>query len=334
MEEILPIGIEKLTDDLKRSARTLTEGQVRYLVDYYYQMQDNRIRAKNQVRISAEEPAEWIDWVARHLAKLEGQIHSALDIYSDNQKLGQWSRSNVGVGPVITAGLLAHIDILQTPHAGSLHRYAGLDPTLDWLGKAKSTTMVNSILPPRSQVVDENHIVEIAKLTNRTTENIKKFALMMKGDKKPKKSDGDMGFSKEDLINALARRPWNARLKVLTWKIGESFVKVQNKEGAYYGQWYQDRRVIEEKANESGKYEKQALTKAETVGKSTDAYKFYSKGILPPAHIYSRTKRWVVKLFLSHYHHVGYEILHGKPPDRPWVIVHGGHSDLIPPPNW
>jgi len=269
------IGVEQLSKDLKDGALKLTSGQARYLVDYYYKMQDDRIRAKNQQRSAEEddEPGEWVDWVSGFLAKLEGQIFTALDIYSDNQELGRWARSITGIGPVISAGLLAHIDISMTPHPGALWRYAGLDPTSTWNKKEK--------------------------------------------------------------------RPWNARLKVLAWKIGESMVKQQNRHpkakavgGDFYGSLYIQRREIEEVKNAAGEYREQAEVKAKTVDKKTEAYKYYSKGVLPPGHLYSRAKRWAVKIFLSHYHHVGYEILHGKPPDRPWVLVHGDHSDFIAPPNW
>ena len=268
------IGVQRLTRDLRTGAEKLTTTQARFLVDYYYTLQDQRIRAKNQHRSAEDdEPAAWVDWISGYLAKLEGQIFTALDIYSDNQELGQWARSITGIGPVIAAGLLAHIDINMTPHPGALWRYAGLDPTNQWNKKEK--------------------------------------------------------------------RPWNARLKVLAWKIGESMVKQQNRRpknkpvgGDFYGKMYVERREIEEIKNLNGEFEEQAKAKAKTVGKDTKAYGFYSKGQLPPGHLYSRAKRWAVKIFLSHYHHVGYEILHGKPPDRPWILVHGDHSDFIPPPNW
>ncbi len=40
--------------------------------------------------------------------------------------------SVVGIGPVIAAGLLAHIDITKAPTVGHIWRFAGLDPTLKW----------------------------------------------------------------------------------------------------------------------------------------------------------------------------------------------------------
>ena len=41
-------------------------------------------------------------------------------------------RSIVGIGPVITAGFLAHIDIAKAPTVGHIWRFCGLDPTVRW----------------------------------------------------------------------------------------------------------------------------------------------------------------------------------------------------------
>ena len=82
--------------------------------------------------------------------------------------------------------------------------------------------------------------------------------------------------------------------------------------------------------------QQQAADKLErfNIGKTTEAYAAYSTGFLPKAHIHERTKRRVVKLFLSHYHAVGYRLLHGKEEPRPWVLEHGkGHTHFIEPPN-
>lgn len=322
-----PIGIERLTADLRTSARTLTAGEAKYLVDYYYKMQDDRIRAAAQVR--SREPGEsmgWIDFVFGQLNTLETRIKTALDLYSSGQELGAWAKSITGIGPVLSAGLLAHIDITLTPHPGALWRLAGLDPTSKWIGKTAAPKLVNEILGKGK--ITPAKIAEIAREINRNPVFLEQTAIKFN-----KKDDGTV--TKASLTKAVAVRPWNAKLKVLTWKIGESFVKQQSsKGGEFYGHFYVERRAMEEAANSAGKNKELALAKAQTVGAKTEAYKHYSEGLLPPGHLYARAKRWVVKLFLSHYHHVGYEMLHGKPPDRPWIITHGGHSDFIPPPNW
>ena len=61
----------------------------------------------------------------------------ALDAYSGGPLAGRWARSIVGIGPIIAAGLLAHIDIKQAPTVGHVWRFAGLDPTLKWTTKTK-----------------------------------------------------------------------------------------------------------------------------------------------------------------------------------------------------
>ena len=138
------------------------------------------------------------------------------------------------------------------------------------------------------------------------------------------------------LAKAAAKRPWNAALKTLCWHIGECFVKVSGKEADIYGKLYLIRKEYEQRRNEAGDLKDQAATKLVkyNIGKTTDAYGYYSKGFLPPAHIHARAKRWTVKLFLAHWHWVAFESTFGTPPPFPYVIEHMGHVDLLAPPNW
>jgi hypothetical protein len=129
------------------------------------------------------------------------------------------------------------------------------------------------------------------------------------------------------------KRPWNASLKTLLWKLGESFVKVSGHEDDIYGKLYLQRKAAEIEANEAGRFADQAaaaLTKKK-IGKDTDAYKAYSIGKLPPAHIHARAKRWAVKLFLSHYHEMGYKIVLGKPAPLPYSLAMLKHAHKIGP---
>ena len=45
------------------------------------------------------------------------------------------------------------------------------------------------------------------------------------------------------------RRPWNASLKTLSWKIGESFVRRSRDEDATYGRFYRERKQLEIERN-------------------------------------------------------------------------------------
>lgn len=254
----------KLSKDQRKAAEKMGKEQARALVDMYYSQQENRKRGSNQAAAlqKSDDPADLVTWMCKLDTFSENQIRGMLDAYSAAQPLGVWARDQWGIGPVIAAGLLAHIDLEKAPTAGHVWRFAGLDPTSTW----------------------------------------------KKGEK----------------------RPWNASLKTLCWKIGESFCKVSGKEDAFYGQVYLKRKEYETKKNEAGEYAEQAKAGAERVHKSTEAYKSYIKGILPPGHIHSRAKRYAVKLFLAHYHEMGRKML-GLPVPLPYPVAHLGHAHVIEP---
>ncbi len=277
VQELDPVA--RITRDLKEAARTLSHDEARFLVDAYYAMQRDRIRANHQERTLAggSEPHDVMSWLADQRESLENQVRRALDAYSASQDAGIWARSIVGIGPVIAAGLLCHLDIRDAPTVGHWWRFAGLDPTVKWERGAK--------------------------------------------------------------------RPWCGSLKRLCWVLGESFVKVSNHERDIYGKIYQARKAWETKRNEACAYADQARESLDTkkFGADTDARRHYEAGHLPPARIHLRAERYAVKFFLSHLHHVMYELHHHKPPPRPYVLsaaAHlsypglGVHTHFVAPPNW
>jgi hypothetical protein len=258
------VSVQRLTRDLASASTTLTDDEARFLVDAYYQMQENRIRSGNQVRALGDnaEPNSVIRWLSDQSGTLENQVKRALDKYSDSQPLGKWARDIVGIGPVIASGLLAHIDLTKAPSVGHVWRFAGMDPTSKWL----------------------------------------------KGQK----------------------RPHNARLKTLCWKIGESFVKVSGNENDVYGHIYLQRKGYEQARNEAGLYSDQAyaMVEARPTHKQVAIYK---TGKLPPGHLHARSKRYAVKLFIAHYWETGRKLA-GLPVPLPYPIAQLGHVHKIEPP--
>jgi hypothetical protein len=127
-------SVQRLTRDIRNASITLSDHESRWLVDAYYQLQRDRIRSAHQMRTLAQnnEPHDVIQWLEDQRSTLEKQIARALDAYSASKPSGVWARSIVGIGPIITAGLLAHIDIKMAPTAGHIWRFAGLDPTVSW----------------------------------------------------------------------------------------------------------------------------------------------------------------------------------------------------------
>jgi hypothetical protein len=124
-------AVERLSRDVAHAAANLSGQQARFLVDAYYMMQDDRKRADSQKRALEEndEPNLVIRWLGEQSETLEKQILRALDEFTDAHVMGNWMRSIHGIGPVISAGMLAHIDIGRVKTAGEIWAYAG------WAGK-------------------------------------------------------------------------------------------------------------------------------------------------------------------------------------------------------
>ena len=259
----------RLSKDLLKAAKTLSHQEARYLVDSYYVIQKNRIAEAHQKRKLDEsgKPHAVLDYLTDQSLVLESQIKRALDAWTKEHSVGRWMRSIDGIGPVIAAGMLAHLGTLELKTASSFWRFAGLDPTVKW---------------EKGQI-----------------------------------------------------RPWNAALKVLCWKLGESFVLVSGKPSAYYGKIYAERKLLENTRNDAGAFAEQAAAslRDRKWDKSTDAYKAYITGKLPAARIHLRAERYAVKMFLSHLFHMLYVDKHGATPPMPYIIEHGGHTHYAPPPT-
>lgn len=260
--------MRKLSRDEKKAARTLGDNEARYLVDQYYLLQSYRIRAGNAATAMGKlcEPNELVEHFRKQMATLEDAIKVALDAYSAAHPVGAWARGQHGVGPVLAAGLLAHIKIDRAPTAGNIWSFSGLNPNAVW--------------------------------------------------------------------NKGKLRPWNAKLKVVCWKLGESFCKVSGNPKAYYGEVYKRRKALEVQRNEALLFADQAAHSLATrnFGADTVARSWYEKGMLPPARIQLRAQRYAVKLFLAHLHEVWYVEEFGKRPPAPYPIAHLQHAHYLAPP--
>lgn len=291
----LPL-VARLSKDLRQGARGLGMMDARYLVDTYYAVQKLRIAIGNRKKASERsgEPSDLTDYLEKQLELLEKYTATALGEFADAHPLGQWLKTIVGIGPVLSAGLISRTWEYDFKTVSALWRFAGLDPTLKW---------------ERGQ-----------------------------------------------------KRPFNAALKTLCFRIGESFVKFQSHPESVYGKLFTEIKKEEWERNINGKYSEAAKVKASQVAKDTSSYLWYSgqvsptwvrqileseatwpekppksfadgQPMLPPAHIHARARRRVVKIFLSHLWEVSYWLRKGVRPEDPWIIAHGGHTHKIEVPN-
>lgn len=140
-------------------------------------------------------------------------------------------------------------------------------------------------------------------------------------------------ITKKSLTKYLAKPPYNRKLKVLMWKIGESFVKVSNKPNSLYGALYKERKAYEIENNKKLLYKDQCAKalRFNSYNKNTVTYQSYVNGMLPDKQINERAKRWTVKIFLSHLFEAMYIDKYGMMPQTPYPISRLGHVDYIEP---
>lgn len=138
---------------------------------------------------------------------------------------------------------------------------------------------------------------------------------------------------KSALIGQVAKIPYNSDLKVLLFKAGECFVKVSGKDDSLYGKLYRQFKADEIRKNENKEFADQAakILESKNFNKSTDAYKAYSEGYLPDAHINRRAIRRVLKIFVSHIFEAMWWAEYGTEPPVPYVFGEMGHNDYIGP---
>jgi len=129
--------------------------------------------------------------------------------------------------------------------------------------------------------------------------------------------------------NPHQKRPWNATLKTICWKIGQSFVKNWKRDGAYGQVWLKHKEIRVEK-NLRGDYRELAAQTLKTKQiEDAKTRSWYEKGMLPPGRIHLQACRKAVKLFLAHWFDEAYYCIHKERPPLPYPIAMLGHSGLI-----
>lgn len=137
------IEIPKLPSEVVLEASKLSNAEARFLVSDYYIFQEHRKRFDMQIRhLGDKELPKLLQYNADAAAHMETQITRSLEHYADSNVIGRWCMSHYGVGPVISAGLLAHMAVeikdkvtgLMVPlqYAGHWWSFAGLNPEKKW----------------------------------------------------------------------------------------------------------------------------------------------------------------------------------------------------------
>jgi len=260
---------KRLSKDVKLAGAKMNRSSARFMVDTYYQLQTFRQASDRMVKDGekAGEESTALQWVAGVHGRMELAVRAMLGVWAEQSEVGRWSIAQYGIGPVIAAGMLAHIEIDKVQGVGQIWSFAGLNPTVTW----------------------------------------------EKGQK----------------------RPWNARLKTLCWKMANVFLKFKGREECAYGQalgaYWGHRKV----RNERGDFrELAASTLAAKKFRESETKEHYEAGELPDGRVLLQAERWIAKMFLAHWFWVAWEAKHGTPAPLPYIFRDGGHRDLWAPPGY
>ncbi len=295
-------NILKLTRAEVMEAAGFGREQAAALVGLYYGIQKSRIGASNKISAHNREvdilaDSALIMRLKEALHTLEKETARGLKSFAESQPLGRWCMSIGGIGPVVAAGLLAHIDLNKAKTAGAIWRFAGIDPTMKWNTGEKRPWNAH-----------------LKRLCFIIGESFKKVTLA-------DKTDDQMGAltDKQKKIREVRSETFNSEAGLYARLYAQR--KQREVERNESGQMRGAAMIKLEEA----RAKKRKIPK--------ELREIWESGKLPPGGLDRRAARYAVSIFLSHYHTVGRDIL-GLPLVKPWVIEHGGHVDYIPPPLW
>lgn len=349
----------KLSKDVKETLLKvpyITRDELKLLYDIFKDIQQVRVAtterirsietaAKNNAKQAGEEYCEPTlaisKYVLKNISNIEAGMTMAFKLCLKDDPVGGWLMDICGVGPAIAAGLLAYFDVDSKDYASQFISYAGLNNiNRPWLGREKSKVIVEEVIGDSDTITDD-HIYEIARRTQWNSNYLFTYGRSER-DKDTGITSGD--FTKESLIKACSKIPYNAKLRSLlhvaacsiNYKKGPKFKKTHPNGGKKYGELLDERIDYETRKNEAGEYRDQALEKAEALKKSkkckSDLIKIYESGKLPPSHIRMRAMRWMEKVFVCHLFEEMYRVKYDKLPPRYYALEHlEGHNVDIKP---
>lgn len=230
---VVPTFSRALRADLRAIADELTHEQVGYLVDLFYQLQRVRIQQQHRVTAAtrAQQPRHLLALMGTAVHTLESALGDLLGHYAERSAQGRWLLSVHGIGPVLAGGLVATFPNIP-PTVGSWWRFAGLDPTVQWLPRETVRAHLDELVPARQRIATDA-VARLAHLLGRRVETLLRYL-------------GDPPYAREAVVKACMRRPWCARARELAWKVGESFIAQARRPKCLYGRAYWQRRLHED----------------------------------------------------------------------------------------
>lgn len=302
LQPIIKLNRDLMTAMMREFPGGVTNNEARFLIDTYYTIQKARIRNSNQAKAldrdamksgNAPEPHSALDRFASDFGLHEENVKKILGWYVETHPMAWFFEATIGIGPVLAAGLLAHIDITKCPTVGHIWRFAGLDPTVSW--EKGQRRPWNTQLKTICWKIGDSFV----KLSGRGDAYYSKIYRDRKAEEWRRNIAGEL---QDEAARSMQLKKYGKSTDQYAWYTGgcdPAKVAAMLEEG-------------------------DAPTAAKCKGEGIP--------MLSPGHIDARARRYAVKLFLSHLWECWYRLESGDPP-KPFAISVLGHAHYLPPPQ-
>jgi hypothetical protein len=125
----------RLGKEVILEASKLSNPEARFMVSSYYASQEMRKRLDMQLRHLGKDAIiipQYLNTAAEGFSGIEADMAKILEKFAAKTLVGRWAMNQVGCGPIITAGLLAHLDITKAPTAGHFWSFTNINPIQEW----------------------------------------------------------------------------------------------------------------------------------------------------------------------------------------------------------
>lgn len=227
---------EALRRDAKIAAEKMSGREVAYITSLYLMFLKNRVAAQGRIRTLPHDPNFALSYIMNIFEQNEEESRQILTAYTDAHPIAKEMKKIKGIGSIISAGYVSHVNMDRVVYFGQVLSYGGYCPNKVW----------------------------------------------KKGEK----------------------RPYNMDFRSVLIHAGRSFLFSSGYPDSYFGAHYRINRQVITDRNETGYYKPMAKAKLEKFNyrKETAAYKAYTEGKLPPAHIVALARFKCVSLFVGIVH--------------------------------
>jgi hypothetical protein len=253
------------------------------------------------------------------MMRVESNIKKGLEQFTNELRFTNWLKKQCAIGPVIAAGLAAHLDIRKAVTAGHFWSFGGYVKDVVW-EKGKKRPW-NAELKRLYFIIGDC----FTKFKNHRLAYYGKLVIERKNQEIEHNEMAGYLFKTFPDCREIPRD------QPLPEKVVQEMYRV-------YGDKMSANRL--DRARHFMLQAAESLAK-HNFGKKTKAYAAYIKGTLPDGRIQLRAQRWAVKIFLDHVHAVMYWDYFNSPPPVPYVFsktpegtprVPGEHRHLVPIP--